>query len=51
MNGSTQHRTWSPRRLGIGLAVQAAVAAVDIALSSNSLVITGRCCSCRSCSP
>ena len=39
MNGATS--SFSPRRVVIGLAVQAAVTAVDIALSSNSLVITG----------
>ena len=40
MDGATSS-TFSPRRVVVGLAVQAAVTAVDIALSSNSLVITG----------
>ena len=40
MPGATTS-TFSPRRLGVGLAVQAAVMAVDVALSANPLTITG----------
>ena len=40
MHGATTS-TLSARRLGIGLAVQAVVTAVDVALSANPLTITG----------
>lgn len=40
MDGATTS-TISPRRLGVGLAVQAAVMGLDVALSANPVTITG----------